>query len=307
MVNKNYIIQAHQSPQLLDRLINRLNDGFSTFFIHIDAKVDIKPFTEAIKGNNIRFIEKRVDCIWGDYSQVEATFNLIEAVINSKNEGVTIFLSGQDYPIKSNEYINQFLSSNKNDFMSFLHQIIDKNSVLYKQRLKLFKINLANKRDDFIIIGNPIYMNIENWKRLVKKCFKGKFKYQYLKYFFKERDNLFDEYGKGSQWWAFQNETLNLIYNYINNNKYELDEYFKYSFAVDEIFFHTIYLKLFNNHIPNENLHYINWEKKGVSLPLTFLEEDIHYFKNLPENKLYARKFDTESQKVYDWINNNLL
>lgn len=308
MINKNYIIQAHQSPNLLKHLINRLDDGFSTFFIHIDKKTDIKPFTEIIKGTNICFIEKRIDCIWGDYSQVEATFNLIEAVIHSKNEGVTIFLSGQDYPIKSNEYINQFLSTNKNDFMSYFYKSVDKDSVLYKERLKLFKINLSNKRDDFIIIGKPTYMNLENWKRLIKKCIKGKFKYNYLKYFFKDREDLFDIYGKGANWFAFQHDTLVIVYNYIRQNQIKLDNHFKYSFAIDELFFHTIYLKLFNNYIPNENLHYINWEKKGVSLPVTFLEEDIHYFKNLPTNKLYARKFDeNNSQEVITWINNNLL
>lgn len=75
MVNKNYIIQAHESLNLLKRLINRLDDGFSSFFIHIDKKADIKSFTEVIKGTNIIFIDKRVDCIWGDYSQVEATCN----------------------------------------------------------------------------------------------------------------------------------------------------------------------------------------------------------------------------------------
>lgn len=132
MVKKNYMIQAHHNPMLLRRLISRLDDGFSKFFIHIDLKSDIQPFREMINGDHIYFIEKRVDCIWADYSQVVATCNLMEAIINSNNRGVIIFLSGQDYPVKSNDFINYFLSNNKNDFISFQNFKLSPKTELYR-------------------------------------------------------------------------------------------------------------------------------------------------------------------------------
>lgn len=106
MIEKNYIIQAHQSPLQLKRLIDKLNDDKSFFFVHIDLKSEIEPFKTLIIGENILFIEDRVDCIWADFSQVVATNKLIESVIKSQRDGITILLSGQDYPVKNKSYIN---------------------------------------------------------------------------------------------------------------------------------------------------------------------------------------------------------
>ena len=307
MVKKNYMIQAHHNPKLLRRLISRLDDGFSKFFIHIDLKSDIQPFREMINGDHICFIEKRVDCIWADYSQVVATCNLMEAIINSNNRGVTIFLSGQDYPVKSNDFINHFLSNNKNDFISFQNFKLSPKTDLYRQRLKLFKINLSNKRDDLIILGNPKYMNVNNWKRIILMIIRGKFKLQFIPYFFKGRSQYFVDYSTGSNWFAIQYDTLVTIHKYITENQDKLYSFFKYSFAVDEIFFQSIYFHLFNRIAKSDNLHYVNWDKKGVSLPLTFLKEDIHYISNLPDDRLFVRKFSEESEEVLDWIDQNLL
>lgn len=303
MINKNYIIQAHQSPLFLKQLINRLDDGYSTFFIHIDRKTDINPFVELINDNYIHFIDKRVDCIWGDYSQVEATCNLIEAVVKSKKLGVTIFLSGQDYPIKTNEYINDFLS-NKSDtnFISYFNKKLTKDSLVYKERLKLYKINNSSNRNDFILLGKPIYLSYNNWKRIIKFMLLGKFKLQYFKYFFKERKDLFKDYGKGSQWWAFQNKTLNLIYDYIKNNKYELDEYFKYSFAVDEIFFHSILYNI-NDLKIEDNLTYINWNFRELVID----ESKFKFISEGVDNKLFARKFNVNNKTILNLIDNKLL
>lgn len=307
MIPKNYLIQAHQHPQLLRRLISRLDDGFSTFFIHIDRKSAIAPFQELIQGDHIHFIEKRVDCIWADYSLVVATCNLIEAVIRSHNPGVTLFLSGQDYPVKSNAYINRYLATHKQDFISFQNFNLSPSTALYKERLQLFKINLSNKRDDFILLGNPRYMTLHNWKRIVLLILRGRFKRQFIPYFFKRRLPYFAAYSTGSNWFAVQYDSLVAMHNYITAHHDTLYSFFKYSFAVDEVFFQTLYIHLFGRKAPSDNLHYVNWDKKGVSLPLTFLEEDLHYIRALPEDKLFARKFGDESGAVLDWIDQNLL
>jgi hypothetical protein len=40
------------------------------------------------------------------------------------------------------------------------------------------------------------------------------------------------------------------------------------------------------------NLHFIDWDRKDVSLPVTFKQEDIQLLLQQPEQKLFARKFD---------------
>ncbi|MBU4537186.1 MAG: beta-1,6-N-acetylglucosaminyltransferase [Weeksellaceae bacterium] len=305
-VYKNYLILAHHAPNQLQRLIERLQDGESAFFVHVDLKSDISSFTAVISEENVTFIDKRVDCIWADFSQVQATINLIEVVATSGKRGITILLSGQDYPIKSTKYINQYLSVNDTNFFSFLHHRLNPDMVVYRERIKLFKINLSSKRDDFIIIGNPLLMSLNNYRRCFKSILRGKFKLGYLTYLFRKREVFFPIYGKGSQWFALQHADMLRMHNYISLNKNALFNFFKDSFCADEIFFHSIILNL-DIRCERNNLHYINWEKKDVPLPLTFTFQDIHYFSKVEPNKLFARKFDEENSEVMDWVDKNLI
>ena len=110
-MQKNYLILAHKNPLQLGRMIERLDDGASKFFIHLDAKTPIEPFTACLEEAHIRFIDKRERCVWGDFSIVRATIRLMEAA--SEEQGIFILMSGQDYPIQSQGYINAFLESNK--------------------------------------------------------------------------------------------------------------------------------------------------------------------------------------------------
>ena len=78
-MQKNYLILAHKNPLQLGRMIERLDDGASKFFIHLDAKTPIESFTACLEGAHIRFIEPRERCVWGDFSIVRATIHLMEA------------------------------------------------------------------------------------------------------------------------------------------------------------------------------------------------------------------------------------
>ncbi|MEL0651247.1 hypothetical protein V6246_07405 [Algibacter sp. TI.3.09] len=95
-MNKRYILTVHKNPKQLKRLIEKLDDKKSKFYIHVDLKVDIAIFLNQIQNSNVYFIEERVNCIWGDFSQVIATINLLKKVVLEKNIIGTkvFFLSG---------------------------------------------------------------------------------------------------------------------------------------------------------------------------------------------------------------------
>ena len=52
-MQKNYLILAHKNPQQLTRMIKTLDDGNSKFFIHLDAKTPIEPFTAQLEDEHI--------------------------------------------------------------------------------------------------------------------------------------------------------------------------------------------------------------------------------------------------------------
>lgn len=295
MPEKNYIITAHQNPLQLKRLIDRLNDGQSYFFIHVDLKVDITPFKESIVYDNVQFIDKRVDCIWADFSQVVATINLLKAVQKALRPFPTIFISGQDYPIKTIDHLNSFMEKNPVDFIRFVKDPLFQDDPMYNERIDLFKINISNKRNDFILIGPLKYMHRQHIKRFVLKFLSMRVPLSTFKYLFKNRVSPFQTHYKGTNWWCFQYDTIEKIIEYVENNEEVLIEYYKYTLSADEQFFHTIYrhLALDKQHGYLDTMSYFNWNRPVKSLPVTFRVEDLDELLGQPEHKIFARKFDS--------------
>lgn len=61
-----YICLCHTDPVFVARTAKTLQYEKDGFFIHVDNKQDITPFTKACDGNdNVYFVEERIDNYWG--------------------------------------------------------------------------------------------------------------------------------------------------------------------------------------------------------------------------------------------------
>ncbi len=108
-----YIILAHKLPEQLIRLVRRLQTATAFFLIHVDKKTDLKIYdrmVEALKGvENVRFLDRHAR-YYGDFNHVKATLNAIEKLSElGLQYDYLVLLTGQDYPIKSNDHIQRFL------------------------------------------------------------------------------------------------------------------------------------------------------------------------------------------------------
>jgi len=298
MIKKTYLILAHKNPNQLKRLIDRINDENSFFIIHIDKKSDIEPFTNIIRGANIQFLTNRTNCLWGDFSQIIATIRLMEEAIKSKRDGIIIHLTGQDYPVKSLTKINCFLETHiKYNFIDSLP--IEEVWKFYFDRTEMYKFNLSDTQRNYVIIRNIS-------RKSLKLFFKGKISFGQLVLLLKKRKLKLGlrHYG-GSAWWAFNSETNAKIYHYIHDNYKALRDYYQYTIFPDEVFFQTIIKHLQEQDSSIKiapSLTYVNWTRNPeAASPLTFSIDDIEELKLLPENKLFARKFDTTlDEKILD-------
>ncbi|MDR0830523.1 MAG: beta-1,6-N-acetylglucosaminyltransferase [Prevotellaceae bacterium] len=302
MNTKIYIIEAHKNPPQLKRLIEKLNDDLSYFYIHIDKKSNIEDFTKIISGKNINFLTTLVDCIWCDISQVEATVLMIEEVLKDKREGMVILLSGQDYPIKSNQEISKFIDENiEYNFIDTVPVEINW-KYTHKEKTQSYRFNLSSSRGDSIV-----FRKIS--KQSLKAFFKGTITLKQLLLLLKKRKLKLkiEQYG-GSTWWAINTKSLKKMYDYIKENKKALFSYFKYTYCPDEIFFHTImqHLSEIDETVKNRpTFTYTNWNrgKETFSSPVTFTEKNFEELTSQPENKLLARKFDMENDsKILDML-----
>ena len=108
-MNFAYLILAHQNPEQLYRLVQALDTDESKFIIHIDAKVEISPFIKLFENytpGRIFICPGRKNIDWGSYTMVEATMAMLHFLFQLELKVDYVHLiSGQDYPVKSNEEI----------------------------------------------------------------------------------------------------------------------------------------------------------------------------------------------------------
>jgi hypothetical protein len=122
-----YLILAHRQPGHLGRLIHALNHEGSYFFIHIDAKADLRSFQAAVpQFDNVVFISDRVRVEWGRFSVVQAALNLVQAAITSGHSfKYFTLLSGSDYPVKHKEAIKTRLTDGDRQYMRIDRRLTD--------------------------------------------------------------------------------------------------------------------------------------------------------------------------------------
>jgi len=302
-MEKNYIILAHENPLQLFRLIKALDDNKSYFYIHVDKKIDVHDFKELIADyKNVIFVANRYDCVWGSISLVHATLSCMHEVVNDQRNGYCILISGQDYPVKNRESIDNYFNANNGcEFIDIkpIYECWPDNK--WVQRYEYYTFYLSSKRQDSISIpylfSKEIH-NLKNWKSIINRIIETK----NINLFFEIVSNIIRKrkhakhiipYG-GSQWWALTIPTIKRILGFVQDNT-SFVSYHKYTAIPDEVFFHTIimYLATKDKDIKIKGtLTYTNWERKNVPLPVTFSSDDLVELMNLPEDKLFARKFD---------------
>lgn len=311
----SYIILVHDKANHLKRLIDKLNSKKVYFYIHVDLDTNIKLFNVGFDNyNNVFFLKERnrVKCKWGHVSLVKATLNLMTKIIEDKRKGFCVLLSGSDYPIKSNAYIKNFLQKNYN--INF----IDINLLNHYKNLDQKGVNKSlyyhffpsNETYD-IISCKPV-----GWKDYNKTDLKGLMKvirrvrFKDYKHVFKAKKLPvnYNLYG-GSQWWAIPIDTVEFVMTFVKNNPWYID-FYKYSFAADEVFFQTL---LFNNKDKltfksfSNSLTYVKWGRPATSTGPINLTSNNYYIIS-KAYQLFARKFSNNiSENILKMIDNNLL
>ena len=279
-----YIILAHKYPSQLVRLVSRLQTKDTSFFIHIDGKTNNETYKEIVahlQGFNVYFL-KRYQCFWGDFQIIQATLEGIKTLVKSETEfDYAILLSGQDYLIKSQDYLEDFLEKNRGkEFMEFfsLHDINNKwyNQGSYYQSLKRVEYWHFRFRSKHFCLKKP------------RKFLEG-----------------FEPYG-GSQWWCLSRDCIQYINEFVQQ-KPDFVNYFKHTFIPDELFFQTIVLNSpFQDNVINDDMRYLDWDNPNPNVPATLLTNDFH--KLATSSKLFARKFDmARDLKILNLLDQKLL
>lgn len=277
-----YLITAYHQPGHLARLIRTLSCDWARFFVHIDAKVDIEPFKEAVlPENNVTFLneESRATCWWGGFGLIQAILNLMRAATCSDTSFHRYaLLSGSDYPIKKLSRIHEEFCTDQ-EYIS-----VDR--------------RLNDLPDGNFFRGFVRYYWYTDWPFLHRLGFSGKLKRSLYR-----PCPLY----QGSTWWSLTERCVEHILSFVDSNP-DYVRFHQYTRVPDEVFFHTIVRnspfagkiiqdfelaqESWRSTEDNEYArHYIDWHAKVDPLPKKLSLDDLEHLRNTPA--LFARKFET--------------
>lgn len=117
-----YLILAHNEPELLSLLVERLDDVRNDIYIHFDRKLSVLPDIKTLHAG-LYILKDRVDVRWADVSMLEAEYKLFHAVVDSGCEySHHHLISGVDLPLKNQDYIHSFYAQHHGKEFVGLHQ-----------------------------------------------------------------------------------------------------------------------------------------------------------------------------------------
>jgi hypothetical protein len=213
-----YLVFAYKNPVLLEQTIARLATEGTTFFIHIDRKVDVNQFSN-IKGPNIVFLTDRVTVFWAEFSGVEAILRLINRAAEAPEKyDYCVLLSGSEYPLRSGRYIEEFFDRNKGG--EFIDMVSMPNAAAGRTLVHLNTLWIPSHR--------PLLRFLV---KVANRC--GLIRRQFARAF----PDL-TPFG-GHTWWALSMDACRLILETVRTQA-GLVEFFRYSPQPEETFFHTI-------------------------------------------------------------------
>lgn len=261
-----HLLLIHKDPAQVKRLINRLDHKNADIFIHLDLKCDIADYQCLLEFKNVHFIKNRIKVNWGGYSTLQATLHGFKEILGTQTRYSHInLLSGQDYPLKDAEHIQNFLFSNP-DKSYIQYRSIDNEWVNGQVRIAKYSFGDI----DLPIPGRYILEKLANFSLPKRKSPLG------LKTF-----------GE-STWVTITPGSAQYVLDYLQANP-KIESFFKYTWGADEVVIQTILLNgSTKDTIVNDNLRYIDLGDNAHPRILT--HKDAKALIN--SGKLYARKFD---------------
>lgn len=286
-----YLISVYKDPQQLVRMLKALQGKESYFFIHVDAKVDNKIFVDSLPVDLLPYVvftSKRYYIQWGGFNQVLYQKELLYTCVHFRMCFERVFiLTGQDYPLWSNEQI--------------VCELSDKPHKEYVIGLNISEVTNPKKIPSKIILYHFL-RDMNNVPHRIKKIFSGSSRILMRFLPFRKKPYIMI---KGKRWDVYQSssymcitfELAQYVLEELVSNK-ELIRYFRFSFVPEEMVIPTI---IFNSPYKENattckkgvydglkylsSVTYFNYDKEIQ----VFEEKDYEELKK--SNKMFARKF----------------
>ena len=271
-----YLILVHRYPEQFKRLFKAIHDPDNYYLVHVDEnsgaalEANIREFLSHYPNSAI--LESR-KAIWGGYSLVDAELRGMTQLLRMGADWeYFINLSGQDFPLKTQSYILDFLLRGRG-----------------KEFIKVLDQKMA-RPDTMPRVLNWVY---ESENRIVQSGATRTFMSGVTPYI-------------GNQWMIVSRKFCQFVCHDPDAARYK--SFYRNTFIADEGFFQTV-MKNTSAHgeIVSDDLRTIDWiPDGGIKLrPRTFTAADSAML--LESINLFARKFDASvDSKILDTLEYHL-
>lgn len=257
-----YLILVHRYPNQFKRLFNAIYHPDNFYLIHIDSKSSVDLHNE-IEEFIMQYANARIlpseNTIWGGYSLVNAELRGIKYLLSETyNWKFFINLSGQDFPLKSQNYMHKFLQNHfDTDFLKVMNQ---------KER----RADTMHRIENYVTeVDNEIIS-----ESLLKRDF---------------LDGVTPYIG--NQWLILSRKFCEFITYSPEVDRFK--QFYEHTLIADEGFFQTVIMNTtYKSTIINDDKRAIDWVPMGqIKLrPRDFTIEDEAFLTK--SDNLFARKFD---------------
>ena len=257
-----YFILVHRYPSQFKRLFKAIYHPSNYYLIHVDKRsgvelhAEIENFLSTYPNASML---KSENALWGGFSLVDAELRGIKELLRMGLKWeFFINLSAQDFPLKSQKSIMEFLGLNKGkDFMKVLNQGKVRPDTLSRVE------NYVTESGDSII-DSPIQ--------------KRPFLQDAIPYIV-------------NQWMILSRRFCEFVTHSPEVDRFK--EFYRHTFIADEGFFQTVIMNTsYKGNIVNDDKRTIDWVPMGtIKLrPRDFTFRDAAFLMASPD--LFARKFD---------------
>ena len=280
MVKIAFLLMCHKNAEQVNHLIDKLSTENRDFYVHVDAKSQI--YDEIKWSEHVIPAKRRIDVKWGTISQCDTEISLIETALESgKQYDYYWLISGQDFPIKSNEYIDAFLEENKGT--NFI-DIIDTSLPAHLNKVKrneLYYPNWMFKRNLFSKVMRRACVMLTGGENKTFSCFK--------------RKNITGlDFRFGANWFCLSHECIEYAFGELKS-KPEILKFYKNALNSDESFMQTIIANSPFAKSVKDRTVYVDWSEMKPN-PKILGNDDIESLK--ASKMLLARKFDIVTPEI---------
>jgi hypothetical protein len=286
-----FLVLVHNHVNHYQRLISALAGPNSGIFVHLDARVESKPFQTSSADFGATYISNRVAVNWGGWSLVQASLNLMVAAEESGERfDYYCLISGSDFPLRAIETISEYLAQNAPaDYYNTVRipsEVANKPS----ERIDRFHFDVGGATPGILA-------------RLMRRA-NATIEKKQLRRNYERRLGLTP--CGGSQWWTLKRETFTYVLDYVRKNP-SVSKFFRNVYVPDESFFQTILETSPFRGDQRRNLTFTDWSRPQPPYPAWM---DSEHIERLIRNDaqisdvygggpaLFARKFPDDSEDM---------